>query len=286
VQPLPSPRKHWARLGIADWLCEELARAIPSVVGIDHGFSFPLAYFKKYSLSLDWPKFLDDFQQHWPTDDPSTYVEFVRDGACGHGDLRRGDKRWLRLTEQWTATAKSVFMFDVQGAVAKSTHAGLPWLRYLRQHCQRRFHFWPFDGWEVPQGKSVVAEVYPSLWTRRFPKEDRDGDEQAAFAVSAWLRRADRSDSLPWFLAPPLTEAERKIADIEGWILGGCDAACGRHEGCRAGAGVSVGAPLQLQRTLCLRALRPPSVSPDEHRPFPSCATVQTEWTSNDYSAL
>ena len=26
-------------------------------------------------------------------------------------------------------------------------------------------------------------EVYPSLWVRRFPKDDRDGDEQAAYAV-------------------------------------------------------------------------------------------------------
>ena len=34
-------------------------------------------------------------------------------------------------------------------------------------------------------GKSVVAEVYPSLWTRRFPKEDRDGYEQAADASAA-----------------------------------------------------------------------------------------------------
>ena len=28
--------------------------------------------------------------------------------------------------------AKSVFHFDVQGSVAKSTHAGLPWIKALR----------------------------------------------------------------------------------------------------------------------------------------------------------
>jgi len=39
--------------------------------------------------------------------------------------------RWRRLTEH-RAGAKSVFHFDVQGSVAKSTHAGLPWLRYIR----------------------------------------------------------------------------------------------------------------------------------------------------------
>lgn len=31
------------------------------------------------------------------------------------------------------ARAKSAFHFDVQDSVAKSTHCGLPWLRYLRQ---------------------------------------------------------------------------------------------------------------------------------------------------------
>jgi hypothetical protein len=28
--------------------------------------------------------------------------------------------------------AKSVFLFEVHGAVPKATYAGLPWLRYLR----------------------------------------------------------------------------------------------------------------------------------------------------------
>ena len=37
--------------------------------------------------------------------------------------------------------AKSVFHFDVQVSVAKSTHAGLPWLRYLRQQLGGRVHF-------------------------------------------------------------------------------------------------------------------------------------------------
>jgi hypothetical protein len=131
-----------------------------------------------------------------------------------------GENTWLRLTERWTATAKSVFLFDVQGSVAKSTFAGLPWLLYLRNKCKRPVHFWPFDRWGVPQGKSVVAEVYPSLWTRRFPRDDRAGDEHAAFAVAAWLQRADRDGSLDGFFRPNLTAEELGIAKIEGWILG------------------------------------------------------------------
>lgn len=219
VQPPPSPRRYWTRRGLAQWLCTELGSDTPTIVGIDHAFSFPLAYFEKYRLSSDWQEFLEDFHHFWPTDAPHNYVCFLREPS-GSGLRRTGDRSWLRLTEQWTATAKSVFGFGVQGEVATSTHAGLPWLLYLRKHCNRPIHFWPFDGWEVPAGKSVVAEVYPALWMRRLPRGDRDGDEQAAYSAAKWLQRGDRSGSLETFLTPTLTQDEREIARIEGWILG------------------------------------------------------------------
>jgi uncharacterized protein with von Willebrand factor type A (vWA) domain len=87
-----------------------------------------------------------DFQKHWPTHEPHTYVDFIRHGSIGHGSERMGETTWLRLTERWMATAKSVFLFDVQGSVTKSTFAALPWLLYLRKRCNRPIHFWPFDG--------------------------------------------------------------------------------------------------------------------------------------------
>jgi hypothetical protein len=221
VLPLASPRKYWTRLGIAEWLREQLSGPNPVLVGIDHAFSFPLRYFEKYGLPRDWPAYLDDFQRHWPTDEDKTYVCFVRDGVCGKGSERVGDPSWSRLTELWTPSAKSVFRFDVKGQVATSTHAGLPWLRYLRTHCRERVHFWPFDGWEIPSGRSVVAEVYPSLWMRRFANDgERDGDQHAAYAVASWLRRADLNGSLPRFFNPALESRERTIAQVEGWILG------------------------------------------------------------------
>jgi hypothetical protein len=220
VQPPPSPRRYRTRRGLAEWLCEKLGDETPTIVGIDHTFSFPLAYFERYRLSSDWPTFLVDFRRHWPTDDPGNFIDLIRDGGAGNGLNRMGDTSWLRLTERWTATAKSVFLFDVQGAVAKSTFAGLPLLLYLRSKCKRPIHFWPFDGWDIPQGKSAIVEVYPSLWTRRFPKDGRDGDEQAAYAVAAWLQRADLSGSLNGFLSPALTPEELGISKIEGWILG------------------------------------------------------------------
>jgi hypothetical protein len=205
---------------VAEWLCEQLSRNIPTVVGIDHAFSFPLDYFDKHRLPFDWPMFLDHFQRHCPTDGRNTYVDFVRDGEIGSWNDVAGDPSWFRTTENWTATAKSVFRFDVNGSVAKSTYSGLPWLRHLRRQRGERVHFWPFDGWKPSGKRSVVAEVYPSLWTRRFPREERGPDQQAAYATAAWLRRADVSGDLPRFFEPILDTPERKAANIEGWILG------------------------------------------------------------------
>ncbi len=219
VQPPASPRKYWTRRGIAEWLVEALSEGRPTLVGIDHGFSFPLQYFEQHGLPLDWPSFLDDFQCHWPTDE-DIYVDFVRDGSIGNAAARSGNPRWRRVTELRARSAKSVFHFDVQGSVAKSTHAGIPWLRYIRQRVKDRVHFWPFDGWSVPPRRSVVAEVYPALWSKTFPSEGRTPDQQDAFAIAKWLRSADCDGSLEKFFCPEIEPHERKKAAIEGWILG------------------------------------------------------------------
>ena len=151
VLPPPSPRKYWTRKGVADGLVERLAEDAATLVGIDHGFSFPLRYFEAHRLEPDWAAFLDDFQRHWPTDEDNAYVDFVRDGTIGNGAVRMGDARWRRLTEVRAGATKSVFRFDVQGAVAKSTHAGIPWLRFIRQRLGPYVHFWPFDGLGYPR---------------------------------------------------------------------------------------------------------------------------------------
>lgn len=219
VAPPPSLRRYWTRKGIAEWLVERLSEEPPMLVGIDHGFSFPLQYFEKYDLPHDWTLFLNDFQEHWPTDEACTYVDFVRDGACGNGAARCGDSRWRRITEV-RAGAKSVFHFDVPGSVAKSTHAGIPWLRFLRMRAEDRIHLWPFDGWTVPPGKSAVVEVYPALWSHSFPRDGRDSHQQDAYAAAEWLRRSDQDGNLGRFFSPSLTAQERRAAEIEGWILG------------------------------------------------------------------
>lgn len=219
VPPTVSRPKHWTRKGVANWLVDQLSNGPPALVGIDHGFSFPSEYFLAYDLPFDWPYFLEDFQSHWPTDEPNTYVDFVRDGVCGSGAWRTGKPTWRRIVEK-RCRAKSVFHFDVQGSVAKSTHSGIPWLRFIRKHTPSRIHFWPFDGWEIPPGSSAIAEVYPALWNRSFSQDNRNSHQHDAWCISTWLRDVDRNGSLATFLAPSLSEEERAAVKAEGWILG------------------------------------------------------------------
>jgi hypothetical protein len=147
------------------------------------------------------------------------YVDFIRDGFYGKGSARSGNARWRRLTEE-RCRAKSVFHFDVQGSVAKSTHAGLPWLRFLRQKLGRQLHFWPFEGWMPPLGRSVIAEVYPALWSRGYPVERRNSHQHDAYSVARWLREADAVGSLSFHLQSELGTTDRVTAITEGWILG------------------------------------------------------------------
>lgn len=203
----------WSRRELSAWLGEQLfGSAGPVIAGIDHAFSFPESYMRRHGLTT-WDAFLKDFEQHWPTRERS--VEVLR-----AGNARTGSNVEMRLADQWSSSAKSVFLFDVQGSVAKSTHAGIPWLAELRRELGEWVHFWPFDGFEVPAGRSVVAEVYPSLVRRRYVRTLRSADEHDAMAVCTWLRERDAAGFLGRYLEPPLTEAERALARLEGWILG------------------------------------------------------------------
>lgn len=223
VSPPPGPKKYWTRRALANWLIATLSEPVPTIVGIGHGFSFPEAYFKRYGVLRDWDSFLEDFQNYWPTDAPSTYVDFLLMGRKPTGLARSGDPRWRRHTEL-ACRAKSLFQFEGQGQVATATHAGIPFLRLLRRALPA-LHFWPFDGWEVPAGRSCVAEAYPRLCSGTYPTEDRTPDQQDAYATALWLRDAGADGRLQAALSPELRSAVRKAASFEGWILGVTNAA-------------------------------------------------------------
>jgi len=215
--PVPSAgARNWCRKDVVAWCIRELMRGPRSIMGIDHGFSFPVSYMQRHGIK-SWPQFLEHFHSLWPTDRDHMYVDFVRENIPPSG---RADE--LRLCETWIPGRKSVFQFDPQSAGAKSTHAGIVWLDEMRRSpgFLEKVHFWPFDGFDVPEDKSVIAEAHPLLFSRRYPTEARSNDEHDAFSVAMWLKQMDGRGALRQYLNPPLTLPERRFAEIEGWIIG------------------------------------------------------------------
>lgn len=233
VRPDPMrPARHWSRRGLADWLLAELSRPEPTLVGIDHALGFPLTgpnappeipagASANEQTSRAWGRVLEMFCARWATDAPGRRVDDVRRTLTPGG---RGDPRSRRLCERQASTrgAKSVYHFDVPGSVAKSTHAGLPWVAMLRRELGPRLHVWPFDGWSPPSGAHVLCEVYPRLWARASGPTPRGltQDQRDARAVALALRRADHAGELDAWLNPALAPSKQATARIEGWILG------------------------------------------------------------------
>lgn len=212
IRPAAAAHRRWSRALVAEWLAEALRAPGPFIVGIDHCFSFPKAWLDARGLAT-WDAFLSRFCAEWATE-REPVARCLAPGA--YADQRGA----LRLCERWTSSAKSVFQFGMNGEVATSSHAGIPWLRRLRQDLGRAVHFWPYDGWSPPPGRHVVAEIYPSILRRRFPRADRTPDQHDAYAVAEWLRTRDAAGLLDAYFTPGLTREERAVAKVEGWVLG------------------------------------------------------------------
>lgn len=214
---------NWSRKEAYEYLKSLLAEKNQRLaIGIDHNLSFPVSYFTMHGLK-NWDEFLQHFQALWDTKEQS-----VR--ACREHIPSYPNSTELRRTETFTSSAKSAWNFDqMTGAVSYSTHAGLPWIYELRKSFPDTLHVWPFDGWNPPTDKSVLAEVYPALLYQRykgsdgFPK-DWPRDAQDALVIARWLRERDRNGTLDrYFQVNTLTEEEKQLASqYEGWILGVC----------------------------------------------------------------
>jgi hypothetical protein len=73
---------------------------------------------------------------------------------------------------------------------------------------------------DAMSGRSVVAGVYPSPRSRGFAREDRTPDQHDAFQIVERLRREDLAGYIALLFDPELSERERAVARLEGWILG------------------------------------------------------------------
>ena len=223
----------WSRKLLAQWMVEELGDPEKrTLVGIDHAFGFPVDYFNRHpEVPRDnWGHFLTDFREHWPTDQDETRV---RDFIRRPDQPRRGEPDWLRITDEHVRDHRGrhvnpapVFDFNAGARnVAHSTHAGLPWLLYVRQELRVanvEVHFWPFDDWPIPPGQSVIVEIYPRVWNGQFTAETQgmNGDRRDAYCVSRWMSEMDENDLLGPYFDPGVPDDQRDQARTEGWIFG------------------------------------------------------------------
>lgn len=211
------PNRNWTRARLASWLLARLREETPTIVGLDHAFSYPLEAMDEVA-STGWDDFLAWFEERW-----ATRTSAVRDSLSANQEALSTQGKALRLTDRYAPTAMPICKgWKAEGPnVFYSTHAGIPWLRWLRERVGKHVHFWPFDGFEVAPGMSVIAEVYPRVFRRRYePRASFTPDQRDAWLVCQWLRdRDDRNCLGPWF-QPPLDADEQWQAQREGWILG------------------------------------------------------------------
>jgi hypothetical protein len=218
----PTPKAvNWSRAELAEWLDGIFSQNTPTLIGIDHAYGFPKCYLDANGLA-SWDAFLEDFVSRYDTrtHPVSYYLGNVGQRKTLPGLPDMVAPTALRLTEQWSGTAWSVFDFRPRG-VAHSTFAGIPWLQYLRHRLGERIHWWPFDGWEIPQGKSVMVEAYATVCRVRCTVPPHLADHKRdAYAIAAWMQERDQLGLLQHYFTPPLSPDEGQLGSLEGWILG------------------------------------------------------------------
>jgi hypothetical protein len=225
----PDRRSGWSRAEVAQLLLTLAERRVRFAAGISHALSLPGAHFKRHGLG-NWPDLLDHFAHRWPSHEQEVDIDTLRlrqqpDGGqglprAGAGSGAAGGPAEYRLTERWTSSAKSVFDFSGAAVQAQATHAGLPWVKLLRDRAAATLHMWPFDGWQPAPHKALLAEVYPAMFRNRYARGQRTPHQQHAYAVARWLADMDSRGALASYLAPPLNATELALAEREGWILG------------------------------------------------------------------
>ena len=77
-----------------------------------------------------------------------------------------------------------------------------------------------FDLFVIIKKSTRGRFLYPSIVRNRFPKEGRTSGEHDAYAVARWLSETATRGALDRYFRPPLAIEERRVAELEGWILG------------------------------------------------------------------
>ena len=152
----------------------------------------------------------------WGNGSKVEFADLPRLGTARTGHGLVGDRRTV---DRLARGAQPVVKLSGAGSVGGQSLVGLAALAGL---CRRHgLEVWPQQtGFAVPQGRSVLVEVFPSLfWTR--PRKDRAPEGQIADREQVVATaRALRAMPPDWFTAPARLPDGARTAREEGWILG------------------------------------------------------------------
>ncbi len=218
VHPVGSSNK-WSRALLAEHLIE-ICRSDSErcLIGLDHGLGFPSIYYENHNIS-SWSHFLSHLTHRWPQLREGKVEEALTESPVTEPN---SGLKSFRLCETWTTGPSSVFRFHHNGAVGKSTFAGLAQIQQILTAAGESIHVWPFDGWIPDPSKHVICEIYPSLYKKRYPVSDTSWSPHQwdAYAATSWMQDMQSRRVLNEYFQPPLTTTEKDQAQMEGWILG------------------------------------------------------------------
>jgi len=131
-----------------------------------------------------------------------------------------------RLIDEYMIGAQPCWKLLGAGSVGGQILTGIPVVRALRDDPRWRHEarIWPFEtGLRAqPDGRLVMAEVYPSLWSVS-RNEGEPKDAAQVRTVARFFAERDRAGELAAFFAgdPHLTREERACVETEeAWTLG------------------------------------------------------------------
>jgi len=263
VHPILPPGRWWRRVEVVDRLAAEIRSGRRLLIGIDCGFGLPWVPGAGYldgrvpgvdGLFALWD-LVEDASGGAPDDfagpavlDPRFAPSFWINGRTpahwGDGSTKR---RRTEVVAAETGAGTPVSVFKLAAAskqVGKASLAGMRSVRRLKALCGDALAVWPV---EPVQGRSVVLEIYPTLFRKAGGRSvvKITGREALATAVAALGGRL--ADTVPETFDDHLGDALVSAAGLrrlaprpDAWAPAAMDADIARREGWIFGVGADL----------------------------------------------
>jgi precorrin-8X/cobalt-precorrin-8 methylmutase len=245
--------RNGAKATLAEWLASALANGERVLMGFDFPFGYPAGFANRLGLSgVPWRAVWDEIAGLITDDKRNSNNRFdvaaalnerVSGGrfpfwgcpahpartCLGPKHHRSHEQKGLaerRLIDQYMIGAQPCWKLLGAGSVGGQALTGIPVVRGLRDdpRWSHDVRIWPFETGlgARPEGRVVLAEVYPSLWSV-LPTANEPKDAAQVRTVARCFAERDRAGDLDALFAgdPELTREQRaRVESEEAWTLG------------------------------------------------------------------